>query len=444
MAIRAESQIDLSRVDDGAQGADGTTFTPSVDSSGNISWTNDGGKPNPPTQNIMGPSSQYFWYETSGADAGAHITEVPQEEWQDPSDPNYQSGGNVLAKTNEIAVRDGMTNLATFGASGVNIGNNAGGHTIINADGMRIYGGDGTTQIANLGYGEGQAGEGSGTSLQPYFSFGTRYGESVVASRGNYSMTVGNNNEASGKSSFAGGSNEVIGGDSSFAYGSNNTIYRKNGVLGYQALASAAFGLWNRLTKTAQFVIGIANEEDTNNNEVEYGSASINIGKYAFIIGNGTFNNTPGTIVKERSNAFTVGWDGSVTAAGALTMENHATPVGWYNTISNTVSKATGTSFASISGSAYTPPLGRWLITASARYSGASSGNRGVCIYQGGAVSDSTQVLVPAIQSSSWATNLKTMGYFNADGSTEFRIGLLQNSGSSLSTTYSLTFIRIR
>ena len=43
---------------DGAQGADGkdgTTFTPAVDADGNLSWTNDGGKANPTTVNIKGP-----------------------------------------------------------------------------------------------------------------------------------------------------------------------------------------------------------------------------------------------------------------------------------------------------------------------------------------------------------------------------------------------------
>lgn len=37
-----------------AQGKDGTTFTPSVDENGNLSWTNDDGKPNPSTINIKG------------------------------------------------------------------------------------------------------------------------------------------------------------------------------------------------------------------------------------------------------------------------------------------------------------------------------------------------------------------------------------------------------
>lgn len=39
----------------GSPGADGTTFTPSVAANGDLSWTNDGGKPNPDTVNIKGP-----------------------------------------------------------------------------------------------------------------------------------------------------------------------------------------------------------------------------------------------------------------------------------------------------------------------------------------------------------------------------------------------------
>lgn len=39
----------------GPAGADGATFTPSVDASGNLSWTNDSGLENPQTVNIRGP-----------------------------------------------------------------------------------------------------------------------------------------------------------------------------------------------------------------------------------------------------------------------------------------------------------------------------------------------------------------------------------------------------
>lgn len=41
--------------DPGILGKDGTTFTPSVSASGDLSWTNDGGKENPETVNIRGP-----------------------------------------------------------------------------------------------------------------------------------------------------------------------------------------------------------------------------------------------------------------------------------------------------------------------------------------------------------------------------------------------------
>lgn len=70
---------------------------------------------------IAGDSNQYFWNTKTGSDTGAHITEVPQDEFTDPTSPNYQSGGNLLARSNGIAVRDGLTELAVFGADGISL-----------------------------------------------------------------------------------------------------------------------------------------------------------------------------------------------------------------------------------------------------------------------------------------------------------------------------------
>lgn len=42
----------------GTDGKNGVTYTPSVDSEGNLSWTNDGGLENPPTVNIKGPQGE--------------------------------------------------------------------------------------------------------------------------------------------------------------------------------------------------------------------------------------------------------------------------------------------------------------------------------------------------------------------------------------------------
>lgn len=71
---------------------------------------------------IASNTNQYFWFNGTGTDTGAHITEVPQDEFTDSTNPNYHSGGNLLARSNGIAVRDGMTELATFGATGATIG----------------------------------------------------------------------------------------------------------------------------------------------------------------------------------------------------------------------------------------------------------------------------------------------------------------------------------
>lgn len=61
--------------------------------------------------------SQHFWYTASGAEAGAHIAKVDKATFE--SNPQ---GANLLSSSSGIAVRDGLTELATFGASGETIG----------------------------------------------------------------------------------------------------------------------------------------------------------------------------------------------------------------------------------------------------------------------------------------------------------------------------------
>ena len=52
---------------DGTDGTDGVTFTPSVSSTGVISWTNDGGQQNPEPVNIMGPPGTMIVEPVSGS-----------------------------------------------------------------------------------------------------------------------------------------------------------------------------------------------------------------------------------------------------------------------------------------------------------------------------------------------------------------------------------------
>lgn len=84
---------------------------------------------------IAGNTAQYFWHTETGTDTGAHITEIPKDEFlADPAN----GGGNLLARSNGIAVRDGLTELSRFGADGVQIGQDGQTRSMINARSMQL------------------------------------------------------------------------------------------------------------------------------------------------------------------------------------------------------------------------------------------------------------------------------------------------------------------
>lgn len=56
---------------------------------------------------VANATGQHFWSDTDGA----HVTEVTQEEWTDPTDPGYQSGPNSLWNSLGMLFRDGLNNL---------------------------------------------------------------------------------------------------------------------------------------------------------------------------------------------------------------------------------------------------------------------------------------------------------------------------------------------
>lgn len=65
---------------------------------------------------IASDTEQHFWTTETGTDTGSHIT----EKTQDAFIANPQNGGaNLLARSNGIAIRDGLTELASFSADGI-------------------------------------------------------------------------------------------------------------------------------------------------------------------------------------------------------------------------------------------------------------------------------------------------------------------------------------
>lgn len=102
----------------GKDGANGATFTPSVDSAGNLSWTNDSGLTNPPTVNIKGPKGDKGDAGSGGgggSDSSVFITHFTVSEFV---------GGNIDPTDEQVeAIRDAarqnkIIGLLTEGDSG--------------------------------------------------------------------------------------------------------------------------------------------------------------------------------------------------------------------------------------------------------------------------------------------------------------------------------------
>lgn len=268
------------------------------------------------------------------------------------------AGMKVMDITNE-------ENVAEFGSSGAQIGQTSGAHSIIDANGQRFYASDGTTQLANIGYGEGNT-ENS-TQIAPYYTLGARkttdtpyspsrynigdmcvYDDKIYVCVekidtaeewtpshwrlliGNYSYAEGNNVVACGTQSHAEGNNTIAVSTFAHAEGNNTIAYglvsHAEGAGSYTMANAAHAEGWNttasgryshaqnagtRAVKDAQTTIGTFNEEDIATTTT-HPSGTASYGQYAFIIGNGTS-------LSNRSNALTVDWDGNVKAAKDIT-----------------------------------------------------------------------------------------------------------------------------
>lgn len=100
-----------------------------------------------PIYDIAANTDQYFWHTETGADTGAHITEIPKEDFlDDPANGGY----NLLARSNGMAVRDGLTELARFTANGVQIGADNDVHGVFTSNALEFY--SQTTKCAELSY----------------------------------------------------------------------------------------------------------------------------------------------------------------------------------------------------------------------------------------------------------------------------------------------------
>lgn len=371
---------------------------------------------------IADDTEQHFWFTETGTDTGAHITEVPQEEWSDPSDPNYQSGGNLLARSNGIAIREGMAELATMSQAGFNA---------ITYDG---YGNPVT--IAHLGYGAGKD-SGGGTSDAPYYDIGVRKSGTT---KGNYSTAEGYNTEASDYTSHAEGFETTAMGRATHAEG-----YRTIANWG-DAHAEGYYTTADRADAHAEgdhtVADGIASHAGGQYTKAGY-TAQTAIGKYndnkqanAFEIGNGTADTA-------RSNAFEVTWTGDVTAGGDITVGGHATPIGYNGTTTNTsATRADSTSYAGI-GLQVSLPKGVWMLTGTITFASNTTGRRAVRLTDAGTAIACSEVVSPPANGAATALHTSAVVENTTSSNRTYAMQCYQNSGATRNVTGELRYVRI-
>lgn len=91
---------------------------------------------------ITSNTTQYFWHTETGTDTGAHITEIPKDNFlEDPEN----GGSNLLARSNGIAVRYGLAELAMFSANGIQIGQSGQTRAVIGSNSLRLMSKEGST-----------------------------------------------------------------------------------------------------------------------------------------------------------------------------------------------------------------------------------------------------------------------------------------------------------
>lgn len=305
---------------------------------------------------ISGDSNQYAWHTETGTDTGTHITEVPKEDFI--ADPE-NGGGNSVFRSNGMAIRDGLTELATFGADHAQIGQSDSSNVYISpAGGIDFYGEQGV-KIGSIGrttavqrtltvddswpydpsspsdyyYGQCNIDEVPLNNEITITASVTRYRQSesrpitatIQYTDGGYEYTFLNGGGGDFGATLTIIVDATNGGYVGFQFqdtsGADNLVaatatvtytnlYIPTRCLFGGELANPDYGdysvsmNYSRAAGDYQTTAGKFNEIDDES-------------KYAFIIGNGTKDT-----YAERNNAFTVDWDGNTDQQGRATTED--------------------------------------------------------------------------------------------------------------------------
>lgn len=259
---------------------------------------------------IADDTNQYFWYTSTGTDTGAHITEVPQDEFTDSTNPNYHTGGNLLARSNGIAVRNGLTEKAIFSENLVKVGSSEDGRVEIAPNGLSLYNNaDGLVFDANTGIVEQTFSVTENTSHISGFPLNNSSIQVVIkvaSSTATFTDTFTYNSTVQTQTHTVGTYTITV------RYDGNKDI-----TVTTSPISLTLYGYVNSVTyqsksKLPTFKLG-SDLQTNGGNQVVIGRYNVADTTSAFIIGNGD---------SSRSNALTVDWGGNVTASGKVTATN--------------------------------------------------------------------------------------------------------------------------
>ena len=163
---------------------------------GGSAWLT-GNQTAPPTDDTKADKAMEQANKASGV-ATNYVTDTKDGIFVHPK--NNDADGVRITDAIEI-LKGGLSFFRAWvenGLAKVRVGKADAGHTNIDSNGMRVYGGDGSELLANIGYGETNA-DGQ-TETAPYYDMGIRSGDI-----GSYSTVEGMHNKATGVASHASG-----------------------------------------------------------------------------------------------------------------------------------------------------------------------------------------------------------------------------------------------
>lgn len=320
---------------------------------------------------IADDTAQFFWFTSSGDDTGAHISEKTRAEFE-----TAPSGGNLLARSNGIAVRDGLQELANFSESGIVVGDffdvtNGGGElsqreykskTIEAVDALTIN----LSTDKNLKSKWASIASGETFYIRVYYLFtkGTESRTHFTTS----TFTKGTSDTSQTYATYDGDHTVTV--TTSRPTPSGWTYqYKKNIALGSTITMSTPFYRFGHDVAEEGGAYGFLTGHGTKaagNYQLVGGEFNEETSDAYFIIGDGTSNTN-------RKNAFVVDKTGGIFCKG------HTTEIGAYRTtrISSAKSVPANTSTDIVS---ITLPAGSWVIEAQLRFNTNAIGYRTIVL----------------------------------------------------------------